>query len=204
MLERLDATHASVAWAVRVASGFGQLTKWEADDSVTSPRIAEPWLRLVREGHRKAHEVRPWFVPRVSKVAGFFASLHLNKPAKGTCMPFHTCPAGERRSASRCSPWQFWHCSFGWSCWHVTCLITSRNRRSSRSPLWGCHERPFRELISSPSGAQGYSCTVDGSAAQRSSGESVLHFPRVEVFGAGLGGFLQGVSYCGCTKSCTS
>ena len=65
MLEGLDATHASVAWAVRVASGFGQLTKWEAD-SVTSPRIAEPWLRLVREGDRKAHEVRPWFVPRVS------------------------------------------------------------------------------------------------------------------------------------------
>ena len=31
---------------------------------------------------------------------------------------------------------------------------------------------------------QGYVCSVDGSSPQRASGETVLHFPRLEVFGA--------------------
>ena len=34
--------------------------------------------------------------------------------------------------------------------------------------------------------ASGYVCSVDGSLSQRASGESVLHFPRLEVFGRGL------------------
>ena len=33
---------------------------------------------------------------------------------------------------------------------------------------------------------QGYVCSVDGSPSQRASGEAVLHFPRIEVFGLGL------------------
>lgn len=85
---------------------------------------------------------------------------------------------------------QYWHTwqdrstSLSKLLWFYCQNLPNAAKKSLGNGLHGCHFAI--PLVFDGLCASGYVCSVDGSLSQRASGESVLHFPRLEVFGRGL------------------